>query len=220
MFVFICGSYRRIYLIPRKTPYVKSIHSQPRVTSFMWSSRLRTPLTGLVAAPGRAFASSFTRGRRSPRVARDVARRLRPVAHNRGALSPQQFEPTATESNRPTPNYDPTQNTLLSPVHIPEDPNGVLKETHPAMGILANSGLVIQRQLELMNVMMYAALWEVMSKSKLTSDSQRVRTGEQIRHHGCKWKPYRIYGRTRERHGKYDGETVVSNTPKFCDARV
>ncbi|KAK9636352.1 hypothetical protein HCH54_009653 [Aspergillus fumigatus] len=119
----------------------------------MWSSRLRTPLTGLVAAPGRAFASSFTRGRRSPRVARDVARRLRPVAHNRGALSPQQFEPTATESNRPTPNYDPTQNTLLSPVHIPEDPNGVLKETHPAMGILANSGLVIQRQLELMNVM-------------------------------------------------------------------
>lgn len=159
----------------------------------MWSSRLRTPLTGLVAAPGRAFASSFTRGRRSPRVARDVARRLRPVAHNRGALSPQQFEPTATESNRPTPNYDPAQNTLLSPVHIPEDPNGVLKETHPAMGILANSGLVIQRQLELMNVMMYAALWEVMSKSKLTSDSQRVRTGEQIRHHGCKWKPYRIY---------------------------
>ncbi|KAH1525914.1 hypothetical protein KXX18_003474 [Aspergillus fumigatus] len=108
---------------------------------------------GLVAAPGRAFASSFTRGRRSPRVARDVARRLRPVAHNRGALSPQQFEPTATESNMPTPNYDPAQNTLLSPVHIPEDPNGVLKETHPAMGILANSGLVIQRQLELMNVM-------------------------------------------------------------------
>ncbi|RHZ68172.1 hypothetical protein CDV55_104883 [Aspergillus turcosus] len=53
----------------------------------------------------------------------------------------------------PNPNYDPAQNTLLSPVHIPENPNGVLKETHPAMGILANSGLVIQRQLELMNVM-------------------------------------------------------------------
>jgi hypothetical protein len=127
------------------------------LTTFMWNSRLRTSLIGSVAAPGRAFASSFTRGRRSPRVPRDVTRRLRPVAHNRGALSPQQFEPTSTEPNRPTPNYDPAQNTLLSPVHIPEDPNGILKETHPAMGILANSGLVIQRQLELMNVMMYAA---------------------------------------------------------------
>ena len=51
-------------------------------------------------------------------------------------------------------NYDPTQNTLLSPVHIPEDPNGVLKENHPATNILANSGVVVQRQLEMMNVMM------------------------------------------------------------------
>ena len=47
-------------------------------------------------------------------------------------------------------------NGLLCPVHIPEDPNGVLRETHPAAGILANSAIVIQRQLELMNVMMYA----------------------------------------------------------------
>ncbi|KAI9775436.1 MAG: hypothetical protein M1839_001131 [Geoglossum umbratile] len=44
-------------------------------------------------------------------------------------------------------------NSLLCPVHIPEDPNGVLRETHPAAGILANSAIVIQRQLELMNVM-------------------------------------------------------------------
>ena len=44
-------------------------------------------------------------------------------------------------------------NSLLSPVHIPEDPNGVLNEKHPAATILANSGIVIQRQLELMNVM-------------------------------------------------------------------
>lgn len=51
-------------------------------------------------------------------------------------------------------NYDPSQNTLLSPVHIPEDPNAVLKEKHPAANVLANSGLVIQRQLEMMNVMM------------------------------------------------------------------
>ena len=44
-------------------------------------------------------------------------------------------------------------NNLLSPVHIPEDPDGVLKETHPAMGILGNSAIVVQRQLEMMNVL-------------------------------------------------------------------
>ncbi|KAK5009613.1 hypothetical protein LTR60_005157, partial [Cryomyces antarcticus] len=46
------------------------------------------------------------------------------------------------------------QSNLLSPVHIPEDPEGILKETHPAMSILANSSIVVQRQLEMMNVML------------------------------------------------------------------
>jgi len=46
------------------------------------------------------------------------------------------------------------QNNLLSPVHIPEDPNSVLNERHPAAAILANSSVVVQRQLELMNVML------------------------------------------------------------------
>ncbi|KAF1918678.1 Scramblase-domain-containing protein [Ampelomyces quisqualis] len=46
------------------------------------------------------------------------------------------------------------ENSLLSPVYIPEDPNGVLKETHPVMRLLDNSTLVIQRQLEMMNVLM------------------------------------------------------------------
>jgi hypothetical protein len=45
------------------------------------------------------------------------------------------------------------ENSLLTPVHIPEDPQGILKENHPAMNILANSSIVVQRQLELMNVM-------------------------------------------------------------------
>lgn len=42
----------------------------------------------------------------------------------------------------------------MTPVHIPEDPQGVLKETHPVMRLLDNSTLVIQRQLEMMNVLM------------------------------------------------------------------
>ncbi|KAL8950226.1 MAG: hypothetical protein Q9222_003733 [Ikaeria aurantiellina] len=44
-------------------------------------------------------------------------------------------------------------NSLLSPVQVPEDRNGILNERHPAASLLANSGIVIQRQLELMNVM-------------------------------------------------------------------
>jgi hypothetical protein len=50
-----------------------------------------------------------------------------------------------------TPN---SENNLVSPVYIPEDPYGVLKETHPAMRLLDNSTLIIQRQLEMMNVLM------------------------------------------------------------------
>jgi Scramblase len=45
-----------------------------------------------------------------------------------------------------------SENNLLAPVHIPEDPNAVLKETHPATALLANSGLVVQRQIEMMNI--------------------------------------------------------------------
>ncbi|KAI2793846.1 hypothetical protein POX_a00433 [Penicillium oxalicum] len=61
--------------------------------------------------------------------------------------------PTQESIDTMASNYDPAQNTLLSPVHLPEDPNGVLKENHPATNILANSGLVVQRQLEMLNFM-------------------------------------------------------------------
>ncbi|KAH7135226.1 Scramblase-domain-containing protein [Dendryphion nanum] len=47
-----------------------------------------------------------------------------------------------------------TENDLITPVYIPEDRNGILKETHPAMRLLENSAIVIQRQLEMMNVLM------------------------------------------------------------------
>lgn len=43
---------------------------------------------------------------------------------------------------------------LVAEVHIPDDPNGVLPRDHPALSILGNSSLVIQRQLEMMNVML------------------------------------------------------------------
>ncbi|TKA61609.1 hypothetical protein B0A55_11215, partial [Friedmanniomyces simplex] len=43
---------------------------------------------------------------------------------------------------------------LLAEVHIPDDPDGVLPHEHPALSLLGNSSLVIQRQLEMMNVML------------------------------------------------------------------
>lgn len=41
---------------------------------------------------------------------------------------------------------------LLAPVNMPDDPDGVLSKNHPAMSLLNNSSLVIQRQIEMMNV--------------------------------------------------------------------
>jgi hypothetical protein len=44
------------------------------------------------------------------------------------------------------------ENDLLAPVHLPKDPEGILTETHPAMSILANSSIIIRRQIEMMNI--------------------------------------------------------------------
>ena len=43
---------------------------------------------------------------------------------------------------------------LVTDVNIPSDPHGVLPRDHPALSILGNSSLVIQRQIEMMNVML------------------------------------------------------------------
>ncbi|KAL9091297.1 MAG: hypothetical protein Q9165_004931 [Trypethelium subeluteriae] len=47
-----------------------------------------------------------------------------------------------------------SENNLIAPVHVPEDPHGIIKERHPATSLLANSSIVVQRQLEMMNVLM------------------------------------------------------------------
>ncbi len=47
---------------------------------------------------------------------------------------------------------DPASNNLLAPVHIPEDSHAIIKSQHPATRLLANSGLVVQRQIEMMNL--------------------------------------------------------------------
>lgn len=123
----------------------------------MWSPRLLpSPLRGL---PFRRPLSTL-RGRSTrlgPRSS--IVRPGRTSQARKTDETPQQSEePDSKTQNTINPNYDPSQNTLLSPVYLPEDPNGVLKENHPATKLLANSALVVQRQLEMMNIMMYVAL--------------------------------------------------------------
>ncbi|KAF7586754.1 hypothetical protein BBP40_008374 [Aspergillus hancockii] len=120
----------------------------------MWSARLQLLPARWLKTPGRALSSSFTRGRVNPRGPRNSIRRPESIRRDKTPSDqPEPSNPVTNGTNSLIPNYNPAQNTLLSPVYIPEDPHGVLKENHPAMGILANSGLVVQRQLELMNVM-------------------------------------------------------------------
>ncbi|KAH7413821.1 Scramblase-domain-containing protein [Phaeosphaeria sp. MPI-PUGE-AT-0046c] len=69
---------------------------------------------------------------------------------NDGATEPSKVD-AVSNALAATPNGE---NNLVSPVYMPEDPNGVLKESHPVMRLLDNSTLVIQRQLEMMNVLM------------------------------------------------------------------
>jgi Scramblase len=86
----------------------------------------------------------------------------RPSVHRRGlSQSGKALENRSTQPNSPQPppsmssvlaNADPSQNNLLAPVHIAEDPNGIIKSRHPATKLLANSGLVVQRQIEMMNI--------------------------------------------------------------------
>lgn len=47
---------------------------------------------------------------------------------------------------------DASSNSLLAPVHIPEDPRAVLKSNHPSTYLLEQSGIVVQRQIEMMNL--------------------------------------------------------------------
>lgn len=119
----------------------------------MWSVRLLpSPLRGLpIRRPLSTLRGRSTRlGPRS-----SIIRPARTPQAQKADETPQQPEASASETQDTiNTNYDPSQNTLLSPVYVPEDPNGVLKENHPATKLLANSALVVQRQLEMMNIMM------------------------------------------------------------------
>lgn len=119
----------------------------------MWSSIRLRPFS-LQGIPTRRALSALRNrnAHRGPRGSIIRSSRIQPDQNTPNPPSRTE-ETESTPQDAPNPNYDPSQNTLLSPVHLPEDPNAVLKENHPATNILANSGLVVQRQLEMMTVM-------------------------------------------------------------------
>lgn len=141
--------------------------SYPQTT--MWSLRVRPPSFGQF--PARRALGTLRRTPRTRLGPRNSIVRPEPIVpSSKAPEEPQRIDPAISQradsstSQQPesaqsqpqdayNPNYDPSQNTLLSPVHIPEDPSGVLKENHPSTNLLSNSGLVVQRQLEMMNVM-------------------------------------------------------------------
>ena len=129
-----------------------------------WASN---PLVPILRA---GFATSRPRFRSLPPRPRGTVRRppppvplsKRPV-RQRQSSSDQPKSSSEPPNDKQSPldavsgalrNADQENNSLLSPVFIPEDPDGVLNEKHPATSILSNSSIVVTRQLELMNVML------------------------------------------------------------------
>ncbi|KAJ8115456.1 hypothetical protein OPT61_g2907 [Boeremia exigua] len=132
-----------------------------------WSLRL----------PRQHFRAFATRGSPSPPGPRGRLSRYVPPQRREPARTPEQrgnAQP-ANQHNGPSQDASTTganetskvqavsnalattpdaENPLVTPVHMPEDPRAVLRQTHPAMRILDNSAVVIQRQLEMMNVLM------------------------------------------------------------------
>ena len=76
----------------------------------------------------------------------DYNKRLSRLEGQNRELAAQQVQAQEKMSN--------DNNELVTPVTIPSDPLSILPPEHPAMSILANSTIVVQRQLEMMNVML------------------------------------------------------------------
>ncbi|KKZ68915.1 hypothetical protein EMCG_00086 [[Emmonsia] crescens] len=129
----------------------------------MWSRRLKLPTPPAPSLGARAASlRSSPWSRKGSRIS-PLRQKLHNIPSQRNPSSPppgedqpnaQSENPTQESLSATLRNTNPQDNTLLAPVHIPEDPNAVLKERHPAAGLLANSGLVVQRQLEMMNVLL------------------------------------------------------------------
>ncbi|RVX71321.1 hypothetical protein B0A52_04895 [Exophiala mesophila] len=102
----------------------------------------------ITAAPGRRYLSDSTKPGQSA-TSRSSGAPPPPPADGADSTGQPPKPPSLADVLANTPAQD---NTLLAPVHVPEDPNGILKSNHPATDILMKSGLVVQRELEALNI--------------------------------------------------------------------
>ena len=128
-------------------------------SSVRHASRLREPSRSSKNLPWNTPARN-ARGSLLPQQGRKVTA-SRPASQGRDGKpdpepqpQPQQPQSSLAALSEGLRTTDPSTNTLLAPVHIPSSPSNVLKDTHPSASILANSGLVVQRQIEMLNVFM------------------------------------------------------------------
>ena len=133
-------------------------------------------------------------------------------------------------------------NNLLTPVNIPEDPDGVLNEQHPAAKLLSHSSLVVTRQLEMMNVMLgfeqanryvgifgaSIATFELFCQFRTCLESRVLQKHvlqlsacprteiltpkPSVGYHGSSGEPHRLYGGKGVGNGKHDGQANVHYT--------
>jgi hypothetical protein len=94
-----------------------------------------------------------------PKASPPQARRISPTSSRSSGAQNQQPDTVSKEaskaaaiSNALEQSARSGENDLLAPVHLPKDPEAILTETHPAMSLLANSSIIIRRQLEMMNI--------------------------------------------------------------------
>jgi len=122
-----------------RLPSLSHLHTvpTPRPPASIRTLRSR-PSSAIPSSP-----SSGTRLRFSP-----TKRSLSAKSHNETSTS--SSPPPSISSTLAATNAE--ENNLLAPVYIPEDPNAVLKSRHPSTSLLAQSGLVVQRQIEMMNL--------------------------------------------------------------------
>jgi hypothetical protein len=129
----------------------------PRVGTSLLETRI--PRTSIAVVNQRRWL------RKPPPRDRAWAERKDSDDHNRRNLESTQQSAGAAPLNQQHEQQAPGLNTqlastlseasssdLVSEVHIPADTNGVLPPDHPALAILGNSSLVIQRQIEMMNI--------------------------------------------------------------------
>jgi Scramblase len=99
--------------------------------------------------PSSAIPSSPSNGTNNKKLSFSPTKRsLSTKSHNE--TSTPASPPPSVSSTLAATNAE--ENNLLAPVYIPEDPNAVLKSSHPSTSLLAQSGLVVQRQIEMMNL--------------------------------------------------------------------